>query len=40
MANENTVKVNRKGEVSIPFFRVGVEEPDLAAMIKAIGGGR
>lgn len=31
----DTVTINARGEVTIPFFRVGAPEPDLAAMLAA-----
>ena len=37
MSNDNAVRINGRREISIPFFRVGVPEIDLSAMLKASG---
>jgi hypothetical protein len=33
------IRTNARGEVILPFFRVGVEELDLAAMLDALRKG-
>jgi hypothetical protein len=31
-----TVRTNKRGEVAVPFFKVGAPEPDLAGIILAV----
>ncbi len=34
--NIHALRFNAKGEITIPFHRVGVDRPDLAELLKAL----